>query len=89
MVVSQAISASTEEQTTNAKQVSVAVENVNQLTQSAASAAEEMSSAAEQLTSMAQGLQELMGQFKIVGGSPAQTTVLARGNGNRLPAISP
>jgi methyl-accepting chemotaxis protein len=40
--MSQSISAATEEQTTNAKQVSKAIENVNELTQQAASAAEEM-----------------------------------------------
>ncbi|HUJ76475.1 MAG TPA: CZB domain-containing protein, partial [bacterium] len=63
--MSQSISASTEEQTTNAKQVSLAVEGVNEITQSAASAAEEMSASTEQLTTMAQDLRSMMGQFKI------------------------
>jgi hypothetical protein len=49
--MSRSISVATEEQTTNAKQVSTAVENVNEVTQSAASAAEQMSSATEQLAS--------------------------------------
>ena len=67
------------------KQVSKAVENVNDLTQSAASAAEEMSSATEQLSSMAQELQRLMGQFKIEEGNGAegQTKIRAHsGNDN-------
>jgi methyl-accepting chemotaxis protein len=63
--LSRSISAATEEQSTNARQVSKAVENVNEITQSAASSAEEMSSATEQLTMMAQDLQKLVGQFKI------------------------
>jgi hypothetical protein len=44
------------------------VESVNEVTQSAASSAEEMSSATEQLASMAQELQRLMSQFKIEDG---------------------
>jgi methyl-accepting chemotaxis protein len=63
--MSQSISAATEEQTINARQVSMAVENVNEITQSAASAAEETSSATEQLASMAQELQSMTAQFKI------------------------
>ncbi len=69
--MSASISAATEEQTTNAKQVSKAVENVNEVTQEAASAAEEMSAATEQLSTMARELQQLMGQFRIGGESPA------------------
>ena len=41
------------------------MENVNELTQEAASAAEEMSSATEQLSGMAQELQKLVAQFKV------------------------
>ena len=63
--MSQSISAATEEQTTNAQQVSKAVENVNELTQAAASAAEEMSASTEQLSGMAQQLQKLVTQFKV------------------------
>ncbi len=63
--MSQSISAATEEQTSNAKQVSRAVENVNQVTQDRGSAAEEMSAATEQLAVMAQELQKLTSQFKI------------------------
>ncbi|HET6450247.1 MAG TPA: hypothetical protein VFI08_03010, partial [Spirochaetia bacterium] len=52
-----------------AKQVSVAVENVNEVTQSAASAAEEMSAATEQLASMSAELRKLTAQFKIEAGA--------------------
>ncbi len=63
--MSQSISAATEEQSTNAKQVSAAVENVNELTQAAATAAEEMSASTEQLSGMALQLQKLVAQFKV------------------------
>ncbi len=63
--MSQSISAATEQQTTNAKQVAQAIENVNELTQQAAGAAEEMSSATEELSSLAQQLQGLTAQFKV------------------------
>ena len=62
--MSQSISAATEEQTTNAKEVSKAVENVSELTQSAASAAEQMSASTEQLSGMAKQLRELVAGFK-------------------------
>ena len=63
--LSQGISEATGEQTTNARQVSKAVENVNELTQASAAAAEEMSSSTEHLAAMAQGLQRLVSQFRI------------------------
>ena len=77
--MSQSITAATDEQTTNARQVSKAVENVNELTQSAASAAEEMSRATEMLAGMSQELQKLTEQFKIDEGSSeqAEASVLA------------
>ena len=63
--MSQSISAATGEQTTNAKQVSKAIENVNELTQQAASAAEEMSAATEELSTLAQQMQRLVEQFRL------------------------
>ena len=63
--MSQSISAATEEQTTNARQVARAIENVNELTQQAASAAEEMSGATEELSGLAQKLQGLVEQFRL------------------------
>jgi methyl-accepting chemotaxis protein len=71
--MSGSISAATAEQNINAKQVAKAIENVNELTQSAASAAEEMSSATEQLTGLASQLQVLVEQFQLApaGDRPA------------------
>ncbi len=66
--MSQNISLSVHEQTTNARQVSLAVEGVNKITQSTAAAAEQMSSATEQLSGMAQDLRTLIGQFHTNGG---------------------
>jgi methyl-accepting chemotaxis protein len=63
--MSQSISAATEEQTTNAKQVAKAIENVNELTQQAASSAEEMSAATEELSTLAQQMQRLVEQFRL------------------------
>jgi hypothetical protein len=51
------------------------VENVNDVTQSAASAAEEMSASTEQLSGMASALQRMMGQFKITGDGEARVVV--------------
>ena len=68
----QSISAATEEQTTNARQVAKAIENVNELTQQAACAAEEMSSATEELSSLAQSLQKLVEQFRLAGDGGAR-----------------
>ena len=75
--MSSSISAATEEQTANAKQVSKAVENVNELTQSAASAAEEMSAATEQLSGMAEKLQGMAAQFKTREGGPVQSQIVS------------
>jgi len=58
--------------------VSTAVENVNELTQSAASAAEEMSAATEELSRMAGELQKLMARFKIGGEARTGAVVAAR-----------
>ena len=81
--MSQSISAATEEQTTNAKQVSKAVESVNELTQAAASSAEEMSAATEQLSGMAQELQRLVAQFKIELHADTDGVGSLEGNGER------
>jgi seryl-tRNA synthetase len=65
--MSQAISAATKEQTVNARQVAIAIENVNELTQQAASAAEEMSNATGELTALATQLRALVDKFQAVG----------------------
>jgi methyl-accepting chemotaxis protein len=63
--MSQGITAATEEQTTNARQVSKAIESVNDLTQQAATAAEQMASSTEELSGMAQQLQGMVANFKL------------------------
>jgi methyl-accepting chemotaxis protein len=63
--MSQGISNATAEQTVNARQVSKAVETVNDLTQSAAASAEQMSTATEKLFLMAQELNNLVARFRI------------------------
>jgi methyl-accepting chemotaxis protein len=62
--MSQGISAATEEQTSSAKQVSLAVESVK-VTQAAAASADEMSGATEEMSRMARGLQKLVKHFRI------------------------
>jgi methyl-accepting chemotaxis protein len=71
--MSQSISAAAGEQTLNARQVARAVESVNEITQGAATTAEEMSSSTEQLSGLSQELQQLVAQFKI--GAEAQGSV--------------
>ena len=61
----ESISAATEEQTVNAKQVARAVEDVNELTQQAAAASEEMSAATEELSALAEQMQRLVERFRI------------------------
>jgi methyl-accepting chemotaxis protein len=68
--LSQSIGAATGEQSTNAKQVARAIENVNDITQQAASASEEMASSTEELTAMAQQLQGLVARLR-TGDAPA------------------
>jgi methyl-accepting chemotaxis protein len=82
--MSQAISAATREQTVNARQVATAIENVNELIQQAASAAEEISDATGELTGLATQLRALVDRFQGVGaddnGQPTRTSAApARG----------
>ncbi|HTP59617.1 MAG TPA: hypothetical protein VMM82_11915, partial [Spirochaetia bacterium] len=51
--------------TTNARQMTRAIEEVNGITQESAAAAEQMSASTEQLSQMAQQLQDMVAQFKI------------------------
>jgi len=75
--MSQSISAATEEQQTNSRQVARAVENVNGVTQGNASSAEQMSAATEELARMAQELQRLAAQFQIAQEAQAGIAVSA------------
>ncbi len=76
--MSQSIRAATEEQTTNARQVAKAIENVNELTQQAAGAAEEMSGATQELSGLARSLQRLVEQFRLAEDGRKE---VARGEG--------
>ena len=62
--MSSSISTATEQQTVNAKQVAGAIENVSELTQTAAASAVQMSGATGELTSMARTLEELVQRFR-------------------------
>ena len=66
--MSHSISAATEEQTTNARQVAIAMENVNDLTQQAAAAAGEMSDGTTELSNLAQQLKTLVEEFAVGDG---------------------
>jgi methyl-accepting chemotaxis protein len=63
--MSQGISAATEEQNINSRQVGKAIESVNDITQQAATSAQQMASSTEELASMAQQLQVLVQRFKL------------------------
>jgi methyl-accepting chemotaxis protein len=63
--LSQDISVATEEQTTNARQVAIAIEGAAVLTQKAAEAAERMAMANEDLSGLAGTLKELVSQFHL------------------------
>ena len=63
--MSQSISVSTEEQTTNARQVSLAIDGINEITQGTASAAGLMSNTTAHLAEMAQALRRLVAQFQL------------------------
>ncbi|HET6450301.1 MAG TPA: methyl-accepting chemotaxis protein [Spirochaetia bacterium] len=62
---SESIRASTTEQSTSSRQVSKAIESVNDITQQAAGAAEQMASSVEEMAGMAQQLRELASRFQL------------------------
>jgi methyl-accepting chemotaxis protein len=62
------MAAAAEQQTMGIGQVNTAVEQMNQVTQSAAASAEESASAAEELTSQATQVRGLVGQFNLSNG---------------------
>lgn len=59
------MSSATEEQASGAEQISLAVNQLDQVTQQNASTAEESAAASEELSAQAQLLQEMVGQFKV------------------------
>ncbi|HET8708342.1 MAG TPA: methyl-accepting chemotaxis protein, partial [Pseudomonadales bacterium] len=69
----QEISAASTEQTLGIEQMNAAINQLNQVTQSNASAAEELSSTSEEMAAHAAQLQQLMAFFNIGDDSPART----------------
>jgi methyl-accepting chemotaxis protein len=89
--MSQSISAATEEQSVNARQVARAVDSVNGLTQSAASAAEQMSAATDQLSGLAVALRAMVDKFQLATGSTAEAATSpapnAPASASRVPSV--
>jgi methyl-accepting chemotaxis protein len=65
----QEITAASEEQSSGASQINTAMNQLNQITQQNASATEELAATAEEMSAQAVQLQQLMGYFKVGGGS--------------------
>jgi methyl-accepting chemotaxis protein len=63
------ITAASEEQTTGVNQISLAMTQLNGVTQQNAAASEELSATAEEMSAQAENLKVLMAQFKVAGGS--------------------
>ena len=83
--MSQGISAATDEQTTNSRQVGKAIESVNEITQQAAGAAEQMASSVEEMAGMAQQLHSLVTRFRL-GSEDGDAECPAEGQQMALPA---
>ena len=67
----QEITAASEEQSSGVAQINTAMSQLNQTTQQNASASEELAATAEEMSSQSEQLQQLMGFFKVEGGSRA------------------
>ena len=67
----QEIAAASEEQSTGVAQVNTAMNQLNQITQQNASSSEELAATAEEMSGQAENLQQLVGFFKVDGGSSA------------------
>lgn len=63
----QEIAAASQEQSVSASQITVAIGQLNQITQQNASASEELAATAEEMSSQAANLQEVMAFFSVVG----------------------
>ena len=73
----QEITAASQEQTTGAAQINIAMGQMNQITQQNASASEELAATAEEMNAQASQLQELIGYFRLDNAAHA----------NKLPAV--
>ena len=67
----QEIAAASEEQSSGVGQINTAMGQLNQITQQNASSSEELAATAEEMSSQAENLQQLVGFFRVDGGTPA------------------
>ncbi|GAC1032680.1 methyl-accepting chemotaxis protein [Pseudomonas sp. No.21] len=67
----QEITAASQEQTTGAAQINIAMGQMNQITQQNASASEELAATAEEMNAQASQLQELIGYFRLESAAQA------------------
>ena len=70
----QEITAASQEQSSGASQINVAMNQMSQITQQNASGSEELAATAEEMSGQAEQLQELIGFFSIKGGGSSQRT---------------
>jgi len=78
----QEIAAASQEQSSGASQINMAMSQMNQITQQNASSSEELAATAEEMTSQAEQLQALMDFFKLAGHDSA-----LRGPASTMPPI--
>ncbi|WP_337057746.1 methyl-accepting chemotaxis protein [Pseudomonas sp. USHLN015] len=74
----QEITAASQEQTTGAAQINIAMGQMNQITQQNASASEELAATAEEMNAQASQLQELIGYFRLESGAHSNKLPVAR-----------
>ncbi len=69
----QEITAASQEQSSGAGQINIAMGQMNQITQQNASASEELAATAEEMNAQASQLQELIGYFRLDGQNPSSS----------------
>jgi len=72
------ITAASEEQTSGVNQISLAMTQLNSVTQQNAASSEELSATAEEMNAQAENLKALMSQFKVAGGGAPTGALLPR-----------
>jgi len=82
----QEVSAASQEQSTGVAQINKAMNQVDQVTQRNASAAEELASTAEEMSSQAESLQQLMGFFQLQGARDGSYPRVAPARASPAPA---
>ncbi|MCB0218993.1 MAG: type IV pili methyl-accepting chemotaxis transducer N-terminal domain-containing protein [Chrysiogenetes bacterium] len=81
------VNAASQEQATGVAQVTTAMSQMEQITQSNASSAEELASTAEELSSQAEGLQQLMAFFRLSGKQQRASASARKANGKGNGAV--